>query len=95
MNFKPRYDQLKTLAANIQANAYLLWLLEKRRGELQEEIAASNDYLVKNRKVISEKVEVERKAQNERIMALNFVNQSILEATSEKSKLWLEFRSKY
>ena len=95
MNFKPRYDQLKTLAASIQANAYLLWLLEKRRGELQEEIAASNDYLVKNRKAISEKVEVERKAQNERIMALNFVNQAILEAASEKSKLWLEFRSKY
>lgn len=95
MNFKPRYDELKTTSANIQANAYLLWLLDKRRQELEAEIAENNDYLSRNRKVISEKMEAERIAQKERIMALNFVNQAILEATNEKTQLWLKFRSTF
>lgn len=95
MNFKPRYNLLEDHAKEMQANSYLLWLLDMRQKELQQEIASNNDFLSKNRKVISEKMEIERAAQNERIMALNFVNAAILEATRKKALLWQQFRTAF
>lgn len=88
-------SDFELIAERIQRVNFSLWLVKQRIGELEEHISYNNAYLSKNRHVISEKMEIERGEQRQRIIALNKCKCELIDLQKKQSALYAEMKKTY